>query len=63
MITTEEGGSWWALVDFLSVRHQHSIENPETEGACLSIMRFVHLRFSEAEWCKFYRLIIKIKGQ
>ena len=47
----------------LSVRHQHSIENPETEGACLSIMRFVHLRFSKAERCKFYRLIIKIKGQ
>ena len=32
-------------MDLLSVRHEHSIGDPETERARLSIMRLVHMQF------------------
>lgn len=48
-------------MDFLSVRHQNSIGDRETERARLSIMRLVHMQFSKAEGCNFIDEFLKIK--
>ena len=48
-------------MDLLSVRHQHSIGDPERERARLSIMRLVHSQFSKAKRVQFYRRIFKDK--
>ena len=50
-------------MDFLSVRHQNSIGDPETETARLSIMRLVHFHFSKAEGCNFIDVFLKIKEE
>ena len=48
-------------MDFLSVRHQNSIGDRETERARLFIMRLVHMPFSKAEGCNFIDEFLKIK--
>ena len=49
-------------MDLLSVRHEHSIGDPETERARLSIMRLVHSQFSKADGYNFIDVFSKIKG-
>ena len=49
-------------MDVLSVRHQNSIGDRETERARSSFpMRLVHMQFSKAEGCNFIDVFLRIK--